>query len=86
MPIYGYKCKCGYEGDHIAKPDETKLKCPKCRRKMNRQFHGRFGIAMGVGAYGYYDETLGTYIRTNAHKRQVMKEQGVSEKFGKGWR
>lgn len=52
---------------------------------MHRQFHSRFGISMGVGAYGYYDENLGTYIRTNAHKRQVMREQNVTEKFGKGW-
>jgi hypothetical protein len=52
---------------------------------MERKFHSRFGISMGVGAYGYFDDNLRTYVRTNAHKRQVMAEQGVSEKFGKGW-
>ena len=44
-----------------------------------------FGINMGVGAYGYYDENLGTYINTNKHRREVMEKQGVTEKIGKGW-
>lgn len=86
MPIYPYKCKCGYEGDHIGKVDDDKLPCPKCRREMVRRFHASFGINMGVGSYGYYDENLGCYIGTNAQKRRVMQEQGVQEKFGKGWR
>lgn len=86
MPLYDYKCKCGNEQEAIAIPDETKLPCPKCTRKMKRQFHGNFGINMGVGPYGYYDENLQTYLHSNAHKRQVMAEQGVSEGYGKGWR
>ena len=86
MPIYDYVCKCGYSGEHIAKPDEVWIDCPKCKIQMKRQFHSRFGIAMGVGAYGYFDENLNTYIRTNTQKREVMREQGVSEKYGKGWR
>lgn len=86
MPIYEYKCKCGYSGDHIAKPGEEKLPCPKCDHQMDRQFHASFGINMGVGAYGYFDDNLGCYIRTNAHRREVMKEQGVSEAYGKGWK
>jgi hypothetical protein len=53
---------------------------------MKRQFHASFAINMGVGAHGYYDENLGCYIGTNAQKRRVMQEQGVSEKFGKNWR
>ena len=85
MPLYPYKCKCGHEDDHYAKIGETKLPCPKCGRKMARQLHGNFGINMGVGPYGYYDDNLQTYVRTNAHRREVMAEQGVSEGHGKGW-
>jgi putative FmdB family regulatory protein len=86
MPIYLYKCGCGYQGDHVGKVDDKKLPCPKCRKKMTRQFHSHFGINMGVGAAGYFDENLGCYIGTNAQKKRVMQEQGVQEKFGKGWR
>lgn len=85
MPIYEYACKCGYNGDHIAKPGEEVLTCPKCSKKMKRQFHSSFGIAMGVGAYGHYDENLGCYIATNSQRREEMRKQGVTEKIGKGW-
>lgn len=85
MPIYSYKCLCGYEADHVGKVDDKTMPCPECLGTMRRQFHSRFGISMGVGAYGYFDENLGTYVRTNAHKREVMRQQGVTEKIGKGW-
>lgn len=87
MPLFDYSCKCGYSGEHIAKADEQLLRCPECGDNMVRQFHSRFGICMGaVGAYGYYDDNLQTYIRTNEHRKQVMREQGVTERIGKGWR
>ena len=84
MPLYDYKCKCGYEGEHIAYIDE-RLRCPECKKEMERQMPYTHGICMGVGAYGYYDENLQTYIKTNAHRREVMRQQGVVEKVGKGW-
>lgn len=86
MPLYDYACqRCGRIEERIAGFDEQIIPCP-CGCTMTRQFHGNFGINMGVGAYGYYDETLQTYINSNKHKREVMREQGVSERFGKGWR
>jgi hypothetical protein len=35
---------------------------------------------MGVGPYGYYDETLDKYIPTNRAKKEEMKKQGVTPK------
>jgi len=84
MPIYDYKCKCGKAEEHYAGFDDKTLPCA-CGKMMERQITTHFGICMGVGPYGYYDENLQTYVHTNAHRRQVMQEQGVSEKFGKGW-
>ena len=85
MPIYDYECTCGNkELDRYSRIDEREP-CPECGLEMRRLISSRFGINMGVGAYGYYDENLDTYIHTNAHKRRVMQEQGVHEKFGKGW-
>jgi len=86
MPLYDYRCRsCGRQEERIAKIDETELTCD-CGGSQDRQLHGRFGIIMGAaGAHGYYDENLGVHIRTNTHRREVMREQGVEEKIGKGW-
>ena len=84
MPIYDYECsKCGYTGEHITHINDYEL-CPKCCVPMKRVLT-TFGINMGVGAYGYYDDNLGTYIHTNKQKKEEMQKQGVTEKFGKGW-
>ena len=85
MPLYDYKCAgCGTVEERIARADEQVIVC-QCGCTMTRQFHGRYGINMGVGAYGYYDETLGKYINSNKHHREVMREQGVAPRYGKGW-
>ena len=85
MPIYDYKCqRCENIKEIIARFDATTQFC-ECGGTMTRLIGTHFGISMGAGAYGYYDENLGTYIHSNTHKRQVMQEQGVSEKYGKGW-
>lgn len=86
MPLYDFKCrKCGNIEERVARFDEEIVAC-RCGGTAERQFHSNYGINMGVGAYGYYDDTLHTYVNSNSHRRKVMKEQGVSERFGKGWR
>jgi putative FmdB family regulatory protein len=87
MPLYDYKCrKCRELKERIARFDENVIIC-ECGGEADRQIHGKFGIGMGVGAYGYFDETLNTYISTNKQRREEMKKQGVSEAYGKrGWR
>lgn len=81
MPIYDYECKfCNWSGEKISKHDEYPI-CPKCENAyLERKYHSRFGINMGpVGAYGYYDETLGKYISTNKERKAEMQRQGVKE-------
>jgi putative FmdB family regulatory protein len=87
MPLFDYLCeRCKITEERIAKVDEHIVTC-SCGGTMARQFHGRYGINMGVGAYGYFDDSLNTYINSNEHRRRVMKEQGVQEAYGrKGWR
>ncbi|MBT7628786.1 MAG: zinc ribbon domain-containing protein [Desulfobacula sp.] len=84
MPIFDYKCECGKEIEVITRHDEN-AKCPECGKEMKRLLTGKIGISMGVGPYGYYDDTLGAYVSTNAERKRLMKEQGVSESYGKGW-
>ena len=81
MPLYDYECKHCKEiiEDIIAHIDDD-VPCPDCKRPMERLISGTFGINMGVGAYGYFDETLDKYIHTNRQKREEMRKQGVTPK------
>ena len=84
MPIYEMKCKgCGKTLERICKLDEI-VHCT-CGDVMERLMPSAVGINMGVGAYGYYDDNLQSYVPTNKARRKEMKKQGVSEAFGKGW-
>lgn len=77
MPLFDFECECGNKGEFIVFNDEQKI-CT-CGKEMDRLISGVFGINMGVGAYGYYDETLETYVHTNRHRRNLMREKGVTE-------
>ena len=79
MPLYTYECKkCGTIGDFITKMDELQ-KCPHCGEEMYRPPQAcHFNI--GVPPYGYYDDDLETYIHSNRHRREVMREKGVTPK------
>ena len=85
MPFYDYECpECGHKGEYQNHIDEYE-QCPKCRIPMKRLIQP-FNICMGpVGAFGYYDENLGTYINTNKQRKEEMRKQNVTEKIGKGW-
>lgn len=79
MPIYDYECKCGHTGEYITSMDANK-RCPDCKTEMTRLMSPA-NFSMGAaGAYGYYDENLQTYIHTNKQRREIMRQQGVSEK------
>lgn len=84
MPLYPYECpKCG-QAEDIITPVNFMASCKKCGTVMKRKFHAQFGINRGpVPAAGYFDDNLGCFIRTNTHRKEVMKEQGVSEKPSK---
>ena len=89
MPIYDYECKCGEKGEFIVRMNGKKA-CPKCKKTMKRQFHSNFNINMGVGAYGYYDETLQTYISSKRQRRaecykQEVTPMGDTPKLGDAW-
>jgi len=86
MPLYDYRCKkCGVVENVLAKMDEKTIVHDECGKNMTRFISGNKSISMGVGAYGYYDDNLQAFCGTNREKKRIMKEQGVSEKYGKGW-
>ncbi|MBW2621263.1 MAG: zinc ribbon domain-containing protein [Deltaproteobacteria bacterium] len=81
MPIYEFECACGHNADFIKKMGDFVQICPKCGQNMNKLI-STANINVGpVSITGYYDDNLQTYIRSNTHREQVMREQGVTE-FG----
>lgn len=40
MPLYDFKCECGYQAELMTKIEETP-KCPKCKKDMRKMFIGR---------------------------------------------
>lgn len=77
LRMYDFKCPhCSTVEEKIVDQDEIPL-CEKCYIHMEKLPH-TFGINMGVGAYGYYDDNLETYVRTNAHRRELCRQKGVT--------
>ena len=98
MRLYDFKCpKCGHEVEKIVEtnPREDVL-CEDCSWHTGAAvFMERmppiFNINRGpVPSVGYYDDNLECGIRTNTHRKEVMREKGVSErgetpKTGEAW-
>jgi putative FmdB family regulatory protein len=86
MPLYEYACvKCHKHTDAFRSVEERNV-CPPCdhcygpTRKI-------ISLAKPIGDMEpYYDDNLQCGIKSRQHRKQVMREQGVSEKFGTNWR
>lgn len=86
MRLFDFECgSCGRKTEQLVRTWDggrrcETVSCPACSKKMKR-LPPVFRINMGpVPLVGYYDDNLGTYIRTNKHRKQVMREKGVSER------
>lgn len=84
MPLYTYAClSCGQETDDyrsVANRDD----CPKCEcGGETKKIISVYRVHSDMEPY--YDDNLETHIKSRKHREKVMKEKGVSEKFGKGW-
>lgn len=84
MPIYDFECTegCGTIPDVFASVSEKVVPCPHCGADCKRLITARYAVHDDMD---YYDSTLGAHIKSRKHHRQVMREQGVVQKFGKGW-
>lgn len=85
MPFYAFSCEtCGAVRDlyrSVAERNDP-VTC-ECGASMHRTIIGHNVIG---DLEPYYDENLDTHIKSRQHRKEVMREQGVYEKFGKGWR
>ena len=84
--IYEYRCQtCGEITDAfraVANRDDP-LPCGVCGNETRK-------IISIPRAHSdmepYYDDNLESYVKSRKHRRKLMKDKGVSELYGKGWR
>lgn len=77
LRIYDFECRrCGVKKEHIVAEDEKPF-CEKCKIPLWKM-PPKIKVNMGVGPYGYYDDNLGAYVHTNAERRKLCREQGVT--------
>lgn len=50
---------------------------------MSRLVTTNYSVVRDVAPY--YDDNLQTYVRSKQHRAEVMREKGLTEKYGKGW-
>lgn len=84
--IYVYLCEtCGGTRDEFRKVADRNnpVMCDLCSVLMVRQMGGH-NVAPDIEPY--YDDNLQIGIKSRQHRKQVMREQGVYESYGKGWR
>ena len=85
MPLYEYRCNdCGGLTEafrSIAERDN----CPPCEHCGGDTFKIISAQRVHSDFAPYYDDNLETHITSKQHRKKVMKEQGVTEAYGKGW-
>lgn len=86
MPTYDFFCEvCKKEQEVFMKMSEFQV--PICCDKEMKQ---RIGNYMVIGDIEpYMDQHLGSepvWVKSKKHRERLMKQHGVQEKFGKGWR
>lgn len=85
MPQYSYECvTCGESKDEYRRVDERN-NAPDCNLCGTAMIKTISMYAVVPDLEPYYDEHLQTAIRSKQHRKRVMSEQGVSERFGMNW-
>ena len=83
MPLYSYECQCGGTKDEFRRLSERNvLPTCECGKTMQRVIGG-YSVIPDMAPY--YDDNLETYVKSRQHRKQVMREKGVYESFGKNW-
>ncbi|MHA1840846.1 MAG: FmdB family zinc ribbon protein [Candidatus Heimdallarchaeota archaeon] len=74
MPIYDFECDhCGHiEKDFLAKRPMSKLRCPKCKKKMKLLFNKEFQIDVMPNG-GLYLEHVSATGQTFHSKKEMRK-------------
>ena len=88
MPLYDFKCDaCGNLTEQFAKVEQTSLECPKCRQQMRRVISTSYSVHGDMQPY--LDHEMApqpVWVKNKRHREKLMREHGVSEHYGKGWK
>lgn len=84
MPLYDFRCeKCGKKSEIFMRMAEyTRARC--CEQEMQRVY----SYAVVPDLKPYVDQNLSekpVYVRSKKHRQELMRNAGVSERYGKGW-
>lgn len=83
MPIYNYECdtckKVHEEFRKIAERDNVPLCCGKPTVKIISSY------AVVGDVEPYYDDNLESFVKSKQHRKKLMKDRGVYERYGKRW-
>lgn len=83
MPLYEYSCdSCGKTADEFRSVAERN-NAPLCCGKAMKKLLGGHRVIGDIAPY--FDENLESHVKSRQHRAQLMREQGVYEKYGKGW-
>lgn len=82
--LYSYQCRACEQITDAYRSVAKRNDCPKCEcggdtDKIISAYRAISDLEP------YYDDNLQTQIRSKQHRKQVMREQGVSEGYGRGW-
>lgn len=87
MPIYTCECKSGHRQDYHSSVEERN-KTPKCETCGSETKKVISNYAVVPDLEPYLDEHIGSepvWVKSKQHRQRLLKENGLSEKFGKGW-
>lgn len=85
MPLYDLKCDCGNEEKDAWCGINEYPPCIKCGQPLKRVL-GQHRVVPDLEPY--LDHNLSdkpVFVKSKQHRRQLMREHGVTEKVGKGW-
>ena len=86
MPLYDHECStCGAVSEALAPVDDRVVRCPACGDNAERIFSSRYYINPDVDFVT--DNITGDPVRVTSrqHLARLCRDNGVSEKIGKGW-
>jgi putative FmdB family regulatory protein len=85
MPIYTYRCADCAEVTDAYRSVAERDNCPPCEVCGGKTKKIIAPYRVHSDMEPYYDWNLDTYVKSRKHRKKVMREKGVEEKFGKGW-
>ena len=85
MPLFSYECSICKQITDEFRSIANRNDCPKCECGGETQkIIARYAAISDLEPY--FDINLESHIKSRKHRQEVMREKGVSEKYGKGWK